>query len=69
MSAYDMAPPGYGIYPVQGTVPEFRMYQKADGTIEQHVRYINKSVGYTGKWMVVPVVKEEVNGNSDSTTA
>lgn len=69
MSADDMAPPGYGIYPVEGTVPEFRMYQKADGTIEQHVRYVNKSVGYTGRWMVVPVVKEDINGNSDSTTA
>jgi len=59
MSANDMAPPGYGIYPVEGTMPEFRMYQKADGTIEQHVRYVNKVVGYTGKWMVVPTVKEE----------
>lgn len=54
-----MAPPGYGIYPVEGTVPEFRMYQKADGTIEQHVRYVSKTVGYTGKWMVVQTVKEE----------
>lgn len=62
-----MAPPGYGVYP--GSTPEFRMYQKADGTIEQHVRYVNKGMGYTGKWMVVPVVKEEVNGNIDSTTA
>lgn len=69
MSANDMAPPGYGIYPVEGTVPEFRMYQKADGTIEQHVRYVNKSVGYTGKWMVVPVVKEEVDGSNDNATA
>jgi predicted dehydrogenase len=34
------------------------MYQKADGTIEQHVRYINKGVGYTGKWMIVQMVKE-----------
>ena len=69
MSANDMAPPGYGIYPVGGTIPEFRMYQKADGTIEQHVRYVNKGAGYTGKWMVVPVVKEEVNGNSNNTPA
>lgn len=69
MSANDMAPPGYGIYSVEGTVPEFRIYQKADGTIEQHVRYINKGVGYTGKWMVVPTVKEESNGNSGNATA
>lgn len=69
MSTDDMAPPGYGIYPVEGTVPEFRMYQKANGVIEQHVRYINKSVGYTGKWMVIPIVKEAANGNSDSTPA
>ena len=59
MSASDMAPPGYEVYPVPGTVSEFRMYQKADGAIEQHVRYVNKGVGYTGKWMVVKTVKEE----------
>jgi hypothetical protein len=69
MSADDMAPPGYGIYPVEGTVPEFRIYQKADGTIEQHVRYVNKIVGYTGKWMVVQTVKEEPDGNTSNTTA
>ena len=55
----DMAPPEYDIYPVEGTVPEFRIFQKTDGTIEQHVRYINKSVGYTGKWIVVSIVKED----------
>lgn len=69
MSANDMAPPGYGIYLVEGTIPEFRMYQKADGAIEQHVRYINKSVGYTGKWMVVPVIKESSNGSANITPA
>jgi len=67
MSASDMAPLGYGIYPVQGTIPEFRMYQKADGTFEQHVRYVNTMAGYTGKWMVIPTVKEESNGNSGNT--
>ena len=53
----DMAPPGYGIYP--GSTPEFRMFQKADGTVEQHVRYINNAQGYIGKWMVVQTVKEQ----------
>ena len=53
----DMAPPGYGIYP--GSTPEFRMFQKADGTIEQHVRYINTAQGYVGKWMVVQTFKEQ----------
>lgn len=67
MSADDMAPPGYGIYPVEGTMPEFRIYQKADGTIEQHVRYVNKLAGYTGKWMVVQTVKENDNINSTTT--
>lgn len=66
MSANDMAPPGYSIYPVKGTVPEFRMYQKTDGTFEQHVRYINKGTGYTGKWMVIPTVKEESDGSSNN---
>lgn len=67
MSANDMAPPGYGIYPVEGTMPEFRIYQKADGTIEQHVRYVNKLTGYTGKWMIVQTVKENDNINSTTT--
>jgi hypothetical protein len=66
MSANDMAPPGYGVYSVRGTMPEFRIHQKADGTIEQHVRYINKGTGYTGKWMVVPVIKESSNGSSNN---
>jgi hypothetical protein len=57
MSASDMAPPGYGIYPRSS--PEFRIYQKIDGTIEQHVRYINSAQGYVGKWMVVNRVEEK----------
>ena len=46
----------YGIYP--NSTPEFRMFQKADGTMEMQVRYINKSMGYTGKWMPVKTEKE-----------
>jgi hypothetical protein len=53
----DMAPPGYGIYP--SSTPEFRIFQKTDGTIEQHVRYINTAQGYVGLWMVVQTVKEQ----------
>lgn len=53
----DMAPPGYSIYP--GSTPEFRMFQKLDETIEQHVRYINTAQGYVGLWMVVKTVKEQ----------
>lgn len=52
----DMAPSGYGIYP--GSTPEFRIFQKTDGTIEQHVRYINTAQGYIGLWMVIKTVKE-----------
>jgi hypothetical protein len=44
------------IYP-QST-PEFRHLQKADGTIEMQVRYINSGMGYTGKWMPVNTVAE-----------
>jgi hypothetical protein len=47
------------IYP--GSVPEFRHLQKADGTMEMQVRYINAPMGYTGKWMPVQVEKEESN--------
>jgi hypothetical protein len=53
----DMAPPGYDIYP--NSTPEFRMFQKSDGTFEQHVRYINAAQGYVGKWMIVQIVKEQ----------
>lgn len=63
----DMAPPGYRIYP--GSTPEFRFFQKPDGSVEQHVRYINSAAGYIGKWMVVNTVKENKDGNSDKSTS
>jgi hypothetical protein len=46
----------YGIYP--NSTPEFRMFQKADGTTAMQVRYINAPMGYTGKWMDVKTEKE-----------
>ena len=46
----------YGNYP--NSTPEFRMFQKADGTIEMQVRYLNASMNYTGKWMPVKTEKE-----------
>ena len=46
----------YGIYP--NSTPEFRHLQKADGTIEMQVRYLNASMNYTGKWMPVKTEKE-----------
>jgi len=46
----------YGIYP--NSSPEFRTLQKADGTIEMQVRYINKPMNYTGLWMPVNTVQE-----------
>jgi hypothetical protein len=45
------------IYP--GSVPEFRMLLKKDGTQVMQVRYINSSMGYTGKWQDIPVAQEE----------
>jgi hypothetical protein len=45
------------IYP--GSTPEFRILVKQDGTQEFQLRYVNITQGYTGKWQVVPVVKEE----------
>jgi len=47
------------IYP--GSVPEFRIYQKSDGTMEMQVRYRNNAMGYTGKWMTVNTVQEDTN--------
>lgn len=61
----DMAPPGYKIYNASGTVPEFRLFTKKDGSIEQHVRYVNKTTGYTGKWIVISHIKE-AEGGSDN---
>ena len=46
----------YGAYP--NSTPEFRMFQKADGTMAMQVRYINSAMGYTGKWMDVQSEKE-----------
>ena len=46
----------YDIYP--NSTPEFRMFQKTDGTIVMQVRYVNLPMGYKGKWMDVEVEKE-----------
>lgn len=46
----------YGIYP--NSTPEFRMFQKIDGTMEMQVRYINRQMNYVGKWMLVKTEKE-----------
>ena len=46
----------YGIYP--NSTPEFRTLQKADGTIEMQIRYLNRSMNYVGKWMPVQTEKE-----------
>lgn len=45
--------------PYPGSVPEFKMVQKSDGTIEMQVRYRNDAMGYLGKWMPVQTEKEE----------
>jgi trehalose-6-phosphate synthase len=51
------------IYP--DSIPEFRHLQKADGTIEMQVRYINSAMGYTGKWMPVNTVQEKQEAKND----
>ena len=53
------------IYP--NSVPEFRHLQKADGTIQMQVRYINAAMGYTGKWMSVQVEKELPSAQTSNT--
>jgi hypothetical protein len=52
----------YGIYP--NSTPEFRIFQKTDGTMEMQVRYINRPMGYIGKWMPVNTEKENDNSNN-----
>ena len=48
----------YQIYP--NSSPEFRMFQKSDGTMEMQLRYINAVMGYTGKWIPVKTEQETV---------
>jgi len=55
----------YSIYP--NSTPEFRMFQKADGTMEMQVRYINTQMNYIGKWM--PVKMEQENGTNSQSKA
>lgn len=47
--------------PYPNSSPEFRYFQKTDGTMEMQVRYINAPMGYTGKWMPVKTVQEDTN--------
>jgi len=49
----------YGIYP--NSSPEFRMFQKENGTMEMQVRYLNAPMNYIGKWMPVQTEKENDN--------
>ena len=57
----------YGIYP--NSSPEFRMFQKTDGTMAMQVRYINSIVGYTGKWMDVKTKKENDTTSQPETSS
>jgi hypothetical protein len=41
-----------------GSVPEFRLLIKADGTQVLQLRYVQASMGYRGLWQNVPVVHE-----------
>ena len=52
----------YQIYP--NSTPEFRLLQKEDGTTEMQVRYLNKVMNYTGKWLSVKT--EQENGQSSN---
>jgi hypothetical protein len=57
----------YGVYP--NSTPEFRMIHKSNGTMVMQVRYINASIGYTGKWMDVKTETENDNSNSSSASS
>ena len=45
------------IYP--NSTPEFRILKKENGTQVMQVRYINRPMGYTGKWMDVNTEEEK----------
>jgi hypothetical protein len=55
----------YLIYP--NSTPEFRTLQKEDGTMVMQVRYINRPMGYVGKWMDVQTEKENNTVSQPST--
>jgi hypothetical protein len=55
----------YQIYP--NSTPEFRMFQKTNGTMEMQVRYINSMMGYIGKWMPIKAEQENDNNNQSQT--
>jgi hypothetical protein len=57
----------YGVYP--NSTPEFRMVHKADGTMAMQVRYINASMGYTGKWMDVKTETENDKTSQPETSS
>jgi hypothetical protein len=44
--------------PYPNSTPEFKMVEKEDGTMQMMVRYINSTVGYVGKWMLVKTEKQ-----------
>lgn len=44
------------VYP--NSTPELRLLIKANGCQVLQIRYVNISVGYTGKWQDIPVEKE-----------
>ncbi len=49
------------IYP--NSTPEFRVFQKQDGTMEMQVRYRNDAVGYCSQWQPMAVEKEEIKND------
>ena len=50
------------IYP--GSVPEFRVLKKVDGSQAFQVRYVNPVQGYVGRWQDIPVVIEDDKSNT-----
>ena len=44
------------MYP--NSTPEFRLFEKSNGTQVLQIRYVNIAQGYIGTWQDVPVVKE-----------
>lgn len=55
----------YGIYP--NSTPEFRMFKKEDGTTVMQLRYINRPMGYVGKWMDVNTEEENDSTSPNKT--
>ena len=55
--------PKTNIVAYPGSLPEFRVLVKVDGSQAFQVRYVNSVQGYTGGWQDIPLAFEDDKSN------